>query len=57
MIGANYLISIKRLRLQADIVQEERNEPTQGKNFTPNEAVLAVALELSKGRWKIRSAP
>jgi len=28
-------------------------QPIQHKNFTPDEAVLAVALELSKGSWKI----
>ena len=28
-------------------------QPTQVKNFTPDEAVLAVSLELSKGSWKI----
>jgi len=28
-------------------------QPTQHKNFTPDDALLAVALELSKGSWKI----
>jgi transposase len=28
-------------------------QPTQHKDFTPDDAVLAVALELSKGSWKI----
>jgi len=28
-------------------------QPTQVKNFTPDEVVLAVALELSKASWKI----
>jgi transposase len=28
-------------------------QPTQAKDFTPDDAVLAVALELSKGSWKI----
>ena len=28
-------------------------QPTQVKDFTPEEAVLAVSLELSKGSWKI----
>jgi transposase len=28
-------------------------QPTQDKDFTLDEAVLAVSLELSKGSWKI----
>jgi len=28
-------------------------KPTQGTDFTPNEELLAVSLELSKGSWKI----
>ncbi len=28
-------------------------QPTQEKDFTPGDAVLAVALELAKGRWKV----
>src|SRR4030067_1047341 len=28
-------------------------QPTQGKQFTPSEELLAVSLELSKGSWKI----
>ena len=28
-------------------------QPTQVKDFTPGEAVLAVALELAKGSWKV----
>lgn len=28
-------------------------EPTQGSDFTPNEELLAVSLELSKSSWKV----
>jgi hypothetical protein len=33
--------------------KEKQMQPTQEQDFTPDEVVLAVSLELSKGSWNL----